>query len=143
KRMNLRKMTVLAAAILVLLAGYPAATAQNANAAGLLNKAELPQPVTLNVLWRVVVNGVDRMTSSGLDEKNQLPSEGQMFYIATDLGEPGTTPFYRFNNGPDHRDSTANTLPGYVLEGPNGAAWTNHSALPGLGPILEGFSSAT
>jgi len=141
--MNPINLKTLAAAILVSFAGYPAATAQNTGTNGSLKQAELPRPVPLNVLWRVVVNGVDRMTSVGAEERNAFPLEGQMFYIAADLGEPGSTPFNRFNNGPDHRDSTSNALPGYVLEGPNGAAWTRRSALLGLGPILEGFNGTT
>ncbi len=114
------------------------------DAASSVKKADLPQPLALNTLWRVVVNGVDRMTSVSPDERNQFPSEGQMFYIASDPAEPGTTPFYRFYDGAnDHRDSTAISLPGYVSEGPNGGAWTNSSVLPGLGPILEGFNAST
>ncbi len=132
-----------AAAIFVSFAGYPAATAQNTGTGGPLKQAELPQPVPLNVLRRVVVNGVDRMTSVGPEERNAFPSEGPKFYIAADLQEPGTTALNRFNNGPDHRDSTSNALPGYVLEGPNGAAWTRRSELPGLSPILEGFKGTT
>lgn len=140
---NLTNSKMFAAAILVSFAGYGAATAQSIGTGGPLKQAELPQPVPLSVLWRVVVNGADRMTSVGAEEVNAFPSEGQMFYIAADLQEPGTTPMNRFNNGPDHRDSTANALPGYWLEGPNGAAWTQRSVLPGLSAIFEGFNGST
>jgi len=115
--------TMLAGAILVS-SGYPAATAQSIGTGGPLKQAKLPQPVPLSVLSRVVVNDVDRLTSVDVEERNAFPSEGQMFLHRAGLGEPGTTAFNRFNNGPDHRDSTSSRLPGYVLEGPIGAAWT-------------------
>jgi len=72
-------LNAFALAILVSLSGIPSGSAQNTAAAGPLKQAELPQPITLNVLWRVFVDGVDRMTSVGPEERNALPSEGQMF----------------------------------------------------------------
>ena len=134
---------VFAAAALISLAECPAAMAQSTETAGAIKQAELPQPVPLNVLWRVVVNGTDRMTSTDPQERSQFPSEGQMYYVALDFNEPGTTSIFRFNNGPDHRDSTETALPGYRLEGPMGRVWTSRTALPGLSPLLEGLNSST
>lgn len=97
--------------------------------------------IPLNIMWRVVPWEPDRMTTAGGDEL-QYTSEGQIFYVAADGQEPGTTTLYRHNNGPDHRDSTLTELPDYWMEGPLGFPWTSNS-LPGLSPMVEGFNAET
>ncbi len=98
--------------------------------------------IPLNALWRVVPWEPNRMTSPGVEEWSQFPSEGQIFYVAGDFLEPGTKPLNRFNNGFDHRDSTLAELPDYSFEGALGFGWTSKS-LPGLSPMVEGFNPET
>ena len=97
--------------------------------------------IPLNIMWRVVPWEPDRMTTMG-GEELQYHVEGQLFYVAADSEEPGTTTLHRHSNGPDHRDSTLTELPDYWLEGPLGFPWTSNS-LPGLSPMVEGFNPQT
>ena len=99
--------------------------------------------VPLNVLWRVVVNGTDRMTSVDPIERDEFPLEGQTFYVPSLGNVPQTQTLYRLLSfsGADHRDSTT-AESGYTIEGPLGFPWTNRSASRGLEPLMEGFNAA-
>ncbi len=100
-------------------------------------------PLPLNILERVNVGGTDRMTTvdiSGEDcSPETCPSDGQVFYVPANQ-EPGTLALNRFFNGPDHLDSTQNTVPGYTLEGPNGFPFGGNSLL-GLSRLYEGVNA--
>jgi hypothetical protein len=99
-------------------------------------------PLTLNILYRVNVDGTDRMTTTGPPETDFFPLEGQLYYIPSyPLGKRSAT-LNRFNNGPDHRDSALVEVAGYFNEGPLGFPWTNN-VLPGVGPMAEGFNANT
>ena len=112
---------------------------------GLGHLSSAQTAVTMNKLYRLNVNGTDRMTS--IDPATEgctsetCPSEGPMFYVPAAM-VPGTTILYRHNNGPDHRDSPKTEIPGYVNEGPNGFPWEG-KVLPGLSPLLDGFNQTT
>ena len=41
----------------------------------------VPTPTVLRTLYRVLVNGSDRMTSVGSDERNIFPLEGQIYHV--------------------------------------------------------------
>jgi len=101
--------------------------------------------VTMNKLYRLNVNGTDRMTSTDPATEGctseTCPSEGPMFYVPSGA-VTGTLTLYRHNNGPDHRDSPKTEIPGYVNEGPNGFPWKGQ-VLPGLSPLLDGFNQTT
>jgi hypothetical protein len=113
----------------------------NGNLAVEIQKALVATP--LNILWRVLPWETNRMTTSGPEERDAYPNEGAVFYAAGNETEPGTTALYRYNNGPDHRDSTLTDLGGgYLQEGPLAFPWTSH-ALPGLSPMVEGFNPET
>jgi hypothetical protein len=102
-------------------------------------------PVPTNILQRLAVGGTDRMTSVDPSGESctpeECPSEGQVFYIPASDG-PGRTPLYRFNNGPDHRDSTATEVAGYEREGIHGFPYTKR-LFPGLSPMDDGFNSVS
>jgi len=99
-------------------------------------------PLTLNILYRVNVDGTDRMTTTGPPETDLFPLEGQLYYVPSyPLGKRSIL-LSRFYNGPDHRDSALLEVPGYVNEGPLAFPWTTN-LLPGLGPIVEGFNVNT
>ncbi len=103
-------------------------------------------PVPQGVLWRVNVDGTDRMTTAGADERDAFPVEGQIFYVPiVGCGLPGTTTskyLFRYNNGPDHMDSIR-PVPGYTQEGPLGCPWLPGTSLPGLMPMFEAFNPTT
>ena len=105
--------------------------------------AQAQTAVNLNVLWRVVVNGTDRMTTVDPSERDLFPLEGQLFYVPQSP-MPGETPLYRLLNftGTDHTDSTK-ALKGYVVEGPSGFPWDTNSSVPGLIQLFEGFDRQT
>ena len=110
-----------------------------------ITSAVTQTPVTTNILQRVNVVGVDRMTtadpSSETCTPGECPSEGQFFYVPA-AEEPGTVPLYRFFNRLDHMDATTSSVPGYWMEGPLGFPWITGS-LPGLRPMFEAFDSTT
>lgn len=115
--------------------------AQNPSSDWNPNTARTLSTTPLSILYRVVVGDTDRMTTTGGDELQAFPSEGELFYVpANDLGD--TTALNRFYNGPDHRDSTQTYVDGYVYEGPMAFPWTQRW-LPGLAPILEAYDSQT
>lgn len=100
-----------------------------------------PQPTVLRTLYRVNVNGTDRMTSFGPNERNAYPLEAQLYYVA-DAQANGLTTLERLVSpaGTDHTDGLA-PITGYSLDETLGYAWTAMS--PGLAPILEAFNSTT
>lgn len=99
-------------------------------------------PLTLNILYRVNVDGTDRMTTTGPPETDSFPLEGQLYYVPSNPLGKRSILLSRFNNGPDHRDSALLEVPGYVNEGPLAFPWTSN-VLPGLGPMVEGFNTST
>ena len=105
--------------------------------------AQAQTAVNLNVLWRVVVNGTDRMTTVDPSERDLFPLEGQLFYVPQSP-MPGETPLYRLLNftGTDHADSTT-AVKGYAVEGPLGFPWDTKPSVPGLIQLFEGFDRQT
>jgi hypothetical protein len=127
--------------LIMLVLAVPFLVAQTPSADWNPNTSRSLSTTPLNILYRVVVGETDRMTTTGGDELQAFPSEGEIFYVpAYDLGD--TTALNRFNNGPDHRDYTETYLDGYWYEGPEGFPWTQRW-LPGLAPILEAYDSQT
>jgi hypothetical protein len=102
-------------------------------------------PVPMNILQRLAVGGIDRMTTVDPSGEScvpeECPSEGQVFYVPASDG-PGRARLNRFNNGPDHLDSTAAEVAGYEGEGDVGFPYTKR-LFPGLSPMYEGYNSAT
>ena len=100
-------------------------------------------PLPLNILERVNVGGNDRMTTFDISKEDcspeTCPSDGQVFYVPAGQ-EPGTLALNRFYNGPDHLDSTKTSVPGYILEGPNGFPFGRNSLL-GLARLYEGVNA--
>lgn len=102
---------------------------------------QAPPPIMLRTLYRLVVNGADRMTSFGPDEKNNYPLEAQLYYVP-DAATPNLTTLNRMVNpgGTDHADAVG-SLNGYSLDEVLGYPWSNPA--PGLVQIPEGFNSVT
>src|SRR5262249_17997332 len=75
-------------------------------------KAPVPTPTVLRTLYRVV-NGTDRMTTVGSNERSSFPLEAQVYYVP-DQTASGRTIFNRVVNasGSDHAD-TISSLSGY------------------------------
>src|SRR5436853_7318059 len=73
----------------------------------------LPTPTLLRTMYRVLVNGTDRMTTAGPDERSIYPLEGQVYYVP-DQSANGRTTLSRLVNsaGTDHADAVS-TLAGY------------------------------
>lgn len=99
-------------------------------------------PTALNILYRVNVDGTDRMTTTGPPETDFFPVEGQLYYAPSSSLGKRSIQLSRFNNGPDHNDSALLEVPGYFNEGPLAFPWTSN-VLPGLGPMVEGFNAST
>lgn len=102
----------------------------------------LPTPMVLRTLYRVLVNGSDRTTSFGLQERSVYPLEGQLYYVP-DVQPSGQITLNRMVNGSgtDHADAVA-PLNGYSVDEVLGYPWTSASIL-GLAQMAEGFNSAT
>ena len=99
-------------------------------------------PTNLRVLYRVLVNGSDRMTTLGPNERSWYPLEGQIYYVA-DQSSSGVIPLNRLinTNGTDHADGTTN-LTGYSQDEVLGFPWSA-ATLPGTVQLLEAFNSNT
>jgi len=99
-------------------------------------------PTNLRVLYRVLVNGTDRMTTIGSGERVLFPLEGQIYYISQN-SDLGSEPLYRMLSfsGTDHADSTI-SLPGYFTEGILGYPWQGASR-PGLSVLYEAINPNT
>jgi hypothetical protein len=102
----------------------------------------LPTPTILRTLYRVVVNGTDRMTSFGPNERSVYPLEAQLYYVP-DAQVAGETALNRMVNtsNTDHADAV-DVLDGYSLDEELGFPWSRAS-LPGLSQMEEGFNSIT
>ena len=102
----------------------------------------LPTPTVLRTLYRVVVNGADRMTSFGADERSVYPLEAQLYYVL-DSQATGQTVLNRMVNAgdTDHADAV-DPLNGYSVDEVLGYPWSGAS-LPGLTQMAEGLNSMT
>jgi hypothetical protein len=100
---------------------------------------EVPLPIVLRNLYRVVVNGTDRMTTFGPNERATYPLEGQVYYVP-DASLSDRTLLNRLVNssGTDHADAVG-PLNGYTVDEPIGYPWSASSA--GLTQILEALNS--
>jgi hypothetical protein len=76
----------------------------------------------LNILWRVLVGGADRMITVDPGERDAYPLEGEIFYAPLGVGSiVSQKTLYRLYNGADHSVSTnpnEGRLEGYHAEGP-------------------------
>lgn len=104
--------------------------------------SSIPPPTMLRLLYRVVVNGTDRMTTFGPDERTAYPLEAQLYYVP-DGSSNGQTALNRMINstGTDHADAVT-SLAGYTLDDFLGYPWSSAS-LPGLAAMTEGSNSTT
>ena len=77
-----------------------------------VSHSTVPTPTLLRTLYRVV-NGSDRITTIGPDERSSYPLEGQVYYVP-DQPASGRTTLNRLINsgGTDHADAISN-LSGY------------------------------
>jgi len=101
----------------------------------------VPTPTLLRTLYRVV-NGGDRMTTIGPDERSSYPLEGQVYYVP-DQPASGRTTLNRLINsgGTDHADAI-NNLMGYSQDMVLGFPWTGASGL-GMAQLSEFLNSGT
>src|SRR6266581_6137142 len=106
------------------------------------SKSAVPTPTVLSTLYRVVVNGGDRMTTIGPDERSSYPLEGQVYYVP-DQPASGRTTLNRLINsgGTDHADAI-NNLMGYSQDMVLGFPWTGASGL-GMAQLSEFLNSGT
>ncbi len=104
-------------------------------------KSAVPTPTVLRTLYRVV-NGTDRMTTVGPNERNWYPLEAQTYYVP-DQGAGGQTTLNRVVNSSntDHADTTT-TLSGYSQDMELGFPWSS-SSVPGVAQLAESFNSTT
>jgi len=103
---------------------------------------QAPSPTVIRTLYRVFVNGADRMTTFGPNERGSYPVEAQVYYVPDQMASNRTTLNRLINaGGIDHADAIG-TLNGYSVDQPIGYPWTN-SSIPALVPILEGLNSLT
>ena len=105
-------------------------------------KSAVPTPTVLRTLYRVLVNGTDRMTTVGANERNSYPLEAQTYYVP-DQSDTSQIALNRVVNssGTDHADTIA-SLSGYSQDMELGFAWNSNSA-PGLSQLNEAVNSAT
>jgi len=103
--------------------------------------SKLPKPTVLRTLYRVV-NGADRMTSFGADERSVYPVEGQLYYVPDSQGT-GQNILNRMVNsdGTDHADAVE-ALNGYSIDEVLGYPWSTPSPRA-VAQMLEGFNSGT
>src|SRR5438046_199600 len=101
----------------------------------------VPAPTLLRTLYRVV-NGSDRMTTIGPDERSSYPLEGQVYYVP-DQPASGRTTLNRLINsgGTDHADAISN-LSGYSEDIVLGFPWTSASG-SGVSQLSELLNSGT
>jgi hypothetical protein len=105
-------------------------------------KSAVPTPTLLRTLYRVEVNGTDRMTTVGPNERNSYPLEAQTYYVP-DHSASGQTTLNRVVNSSetDHAD-TITPLSGYSQDMELGFPWNSGSA-PGLTQLDEALNNAT
>ena len=106
------------------------------------SKSAVPTPTVLSTLYRVVVNGTDRMTTIGPNERSSYPLEGQVYYVP-DQSANGRSTLNRVVNssGSDHADATG-SLNGYTQDLVLGFPWSSAS-VPGVTHLTEAFDSTT
>jgi hypothetical protein len=103
---------------------------------------QVPPPVMLRTLYRVLVNGTDRMTTFGPSERSTFPLEAQVYYVADAQASDRIVLNRMVNAGAvDHADAVG-PLNGYSIDEVLGYPWSALSLL-GLTPILEGFNNLT
>ena len=97
-------------------------------------------PDSLNILWRVKVGTQDYMSTVSSSDRNNFPSDGQVFYLYSNQ-VPGTVPVYRLYSAQgDHMDSRTPGEGGYATEGPLGYAFT--APQPGLvSQVIRGYAN--
>jgi hypothetical protein len=100
-----------------------------------------PIPLLLRTLYRVVVNGTDRMTTFGPSERTAYPLDAEVFYTP-DASATGTTGLDRLLSagGADHADGLG-LMNGYTIEETLGYPWS--TAGTGLTQILEASNNVT
>src|ERR1700674_1122273 len=76
---------------------------------------EAPPPIVLRTLYRVLVNGTDRMTTFGSSERSVYSLEAQLYYVP-DAQATGQTALNRMVNAgdTDHADAV-DPLNGYSV----------------------------
>ena len=101
----------------------------------------VPTPTLLRTLYRVV-NGSDRMTTIGPDERSSYLLEGQVYYVP-DQPASGRTTLNRLINsgGTDHADTIRN-LSGYSQDMVLGFPWASASG-SGVSQLSEFLNSGT
>src|SRR5438874_5025813 len=100
----------------------------------------LPTPTLLRTMYRVLVNGTDRMTTAGPDERSIYPLEGQVYYVP-DQSANGRTTLSRLVNsaGTDHADAVS-TLAGYSQDVILAYPWSSPT-LPAVVQLAEAARS--
>ena len=103
---------------------------------------QAPPPLILRTLYRVVINGTDRTTTFGANERSVYPLEAQLFFV-TDASASDRTTLNRMVSAgsSDHADAIG-LINGYSVDEALGYPWSAAS-FPGLTQIPEGFNSAT
>jgi len=105
-------------------------------------KSAVPTPTVLRTLYRVVVNGTDRMTTIGPNERSSYRLEGQVYYVPDQSANGRSTLNREVNSsGSDHADATA-SLNGYSQDLILGFPWSSAS-VPGVTQLTEAFNSST
>jgi hypothetical protein len=103
---------------------------------------QAPPPLILRTLYRVLVNGTDRMTTFGPNERNTYPLEAQVYYVPDAQASDRTALNRMVNAGDrDHADATG-PMNGYLMDEVIGYPWSA-SSFPGLTQILEGVHNLT
>src|SRR5579864_1479222 len=105
-------------------------------------KSAVPTPTVLRTLYRVVVNGADRMTTVGSNERTTYPLESQAYYVPNQTASGRTTLNRVVNSSATDHADTITGLAGYSQDMELGFPWTNRSA-PGLAQLAESFNSGT
>lgn len=105
-------------------------------------KSTVPTLTVLRTLYRVI-NGTDRMTTVGPNERTFYPLEAQVYYVPDQASASGRTTLNRVINssGSDHADTIAG-LNGYSQDLRLGFPWSD-GATTGVVQLNEAFNSDT
>src|ERR1700757_816403 len=76
-------------------------------------KSAVPTPTVLRTLYRVVVNGTDRMTTIGPNERSSYPLEAQVYYVPDQTASDRTTLNRVVNSSATDHGDTITSLDGY------------------------------
>jgi hypothetical protein len=105
-------------------------------------RSTMPTPTPLRTLYRVV-NGSDRMTTIGPDERSSYLLEGQVYYVPDQPGSGRTTLNRLINSGgTDHADAISNLSGGYSQDMVLGFPWTKASN-SGVSQLSEFLNNST